>query len=267
MIERSSPCSSSVSSWRSPRESPPRARRASSPSARRPAPSRSRAGGARRARGRRRTPSLWSIATRSAAVRACFAQPPVSRQDDRPQVAVAHAEDREVDGVLDLDAHEHPRLLVRPGEPHLRPLARRRCVTSRPRARPSRRGPMSPEMTLKSVVLPAPFGRIAARRSPSATSSVTSRTACRPPKRRPTPASGGSARHSSSVVQRSLAYLITEFVTLPFLTTLILPCHGSFLLTQGGNAPARRGLVGPERAAERLVDVRHVAGHGDAERP
>ena len=48
-------------------------------------------------------------------------------------------------------------------------------------------GSTSPEMTLNSVVLPAPFGPRMARRSPCATSRSTSRTAWRPPNRRPTP--------------------------------------------------------------------------------
>src|SRR5947209_11760807 len=48
-------------------------------------------------------------------------------------------------------------------------------------------GGKSPEMTLNSVVLPAPFGPRIARRSPGTTSRSTSRTACSPPKRRPTP--------------------------------------------------------------------------------
>ena len=46
---------------------------------------------------------------------------------------------------------------------------------------------MSPEMRLNSVVFPAPLGPRIARRSPGATSRSTSRTACSPPNRRPTP--------------------------------------------------------------------------------
>ena len=46
---------------------------------------------------------------------------------------------------------------------------------------------MSPEITLKSVVLPAPLGPRIARRSPYPMSRSTSDTALRPPKRRPTP--------------------------------------------------------------------------------
>src|SRR5439155_3958173 len=42
-------------------------------------------------------------------------------------------------------------------------------------------------MTLNRVVLPAPFGPRIAQRSPGWTSRSTSRTAWRPPKRRPTP--------------------------------------------------------------------------------
>src|SRR3954463_1440277 len=48
-------------------------------------------------------------------------------------------------------------------------------------------GGKSPEITLKSVVLPAPFGPRIARRSPYATSRSTSRTASSPPNRRPIP--------------------------------------------------------------------------------
>src|SRR6188472_4691973 len=87
----------------------------------------------------------------------------------------------------------------------LRPLKRRDCwyvrarpsfaryragrlVTSSPKSStvPADAG-RSPQMTLKSVVLPAPFGPRIARRSPAGTSIVTSRTAWSPPKRRPTP--------------------------------------------------------------------------------
>src|SRR5947199_8814462 len=48
-------------------------------------------------------------------------------------------------------------------------------------------GYRSPATRLKSVVLPAPFGPRIPRRSPGRTSRSTARTACRPPKRRPTP--------------------------------------------------------------------------------
>ena len=58
---------------------------------------------------------------------------------------------------------------------------------------------------------------------------------------------------------------MTWFVTLPFLTTLILPCHGSFFFTQGGKFRPGGRLVRRERAAERLVDVRHVAVRVDPE--
>src|SRR3954454_17828970 len=44
-----------------------------------------------------------------------------------------------------------------------------------------------PATSLNSVVLPAPVGPRMARRSPCATSRSTSRTACSPPNRRPTP--------------------------------------------------------------------------------
>src|SRR3954470_18644646 len=48
-------------------------------------------------------------------------------------------------------------------------------------------GGTSPQMTLNSVVLPAPFGPRIARRSPWTTSRSTPSTARSPPNRRPTP--------------------------------------------------------------------------------
>ena len=57
-------------------------------------------------------------------------------------------------------------------------------VTSRPKSEmaPSDTGSV-PEIRLKSVVLPAPFGPMRARRSPARTLSVTPSTAWSPPKR------------------------------------------------------------------------------------
>ena len=135
-----------------------------------------------------------------------------------------------------------------------------RHVLGRRARRARTKAAKSPAMTLKSVVLPAPFGPRIARRSPCATSRSTSRTACRPPKRRPTPRKRrvGSAfwRQCGASVN---AYLMTWFVIMPFLITWILPCHGSFFFTQAGCVRPGGGLVGLNSAAERLVDVRHEA--------
>src|SRR5438445_7596044 len=88
-------------------------------------------------------------------------------------------------------------------------------------------GGMSPEMTLKSVVFPAPFGPRIARRSPGATSRSTSRTAWRPPKRRPTPRKRriGSALSAAACV----TYLMT-----PLTTGFSFPAHGSDAFLHGG---------------------------------
>ena len=48
-----------------------------------------------------------------------------------------------------------------------------------------------------------------------------------------------------TVLLRSPTYLMTWLVTTPFLTTLILPCHGSFFFTQGGQVRPGAGLFGP----------------------
>src|SRR5712691_7224151 len=75
-----------------------------------------------------------------------------------------------------------------------RPWAARRCVgapvTSRPKSvmAPALTG-SDPEMRLNSVVFPAPFGPMRARRSPGRTASDTPPTACSPPKNLETPSS------------------------------------------------------------------------------
>src|SRR3989442_3515642 len=74
-------------------------------------------------------------------------------------------------------------------------------------------GGKSPEMTLKSVVFPAPFGPRIARRSPGATSRSTSRTAWRPPKRRPTPRKrrvGSTCSAAGASVKRLLDELLRD---------------------------------------------------------
>src|SRR5206468_1126096 len=55
-------------------------------------------------------------------------------------------------------------------------------------------------MTLKSVVLPAPFGPMIPRRSPRRTSRLTARTAVRPPKRFVTPSSVSTGSPGSKAI-------------------------------------------------------------------
>src|SRR5881628_2818028 len=76
---------------------------------------------------------------------------------------------------------------------------------------------MSPAITLKSVVLPAPFGPRTARRSPGATSRSTSLTACKPPKRRPTPRKrrvGSTCSTGAASVNRLLDDLVRDHAVL-----------------------------------------------------
>ena len=62
------------------------------------------------------------------------------------------------------------------------------------------------------------------------------------------PASGGSARRARrTVLLRSPTYLMNWFVMMPFLTTWILPCQGSFRFTQGGKFRPGAGLFGPNK--------------------
>src|SRR3954464_560910 len=108
----------------------------------------------------------------------------------------------------------------------------------------------SPAMTLNSVVLPAPFGPRIARRAPGATSRSTSRTAARPPNRRPAPrkrriGSTDSVDAGASIL-RLLADLHGLRIAQPRQTPLLAPRE----------LASRRGRRLAERAAERLVDVR-----------
>ena len=64
---------------------------------------------------------------------------------------------------------------------------------------------------------------------------------------------------ASAAVLSVTAYLMTWFVITPFLTTLILPCHGMRLLHARRLRAARRRARLLEQPAERLVDVRDVA--------
>src|SRR5919197_1685194 len=85
-------------------------------------------------------------------------------------------------------------------------------------------------MTLNSVVLPAPFGPRIARRSPGSTARSTSRSACRPPKRRPTP----RRRRVGSALAAGDGPSATYLLGTPFTTGMILLCHGRFALWHAG---------------------------------
>src|SRR6266702_3486468 len=107
-------------------------------------------------------------------------------------------------------------------------------------------------MTLKSVVFPAPFGPRIARRSPGTSLRSTSRTACRPPKRRPTP----RRRRTGSALSASgtgwVTYLLNDTVDDRFLVTD--PRQRPLLA--GRERPTRRRRLLAEGAAEGLVDCR-----------
>src|SRR5436190_18349586 len=135
-----------------------------------------------------------------------------------------------------------------------------RAVTSSPNSstRPAE-GARSPAITLKSVVLPAPFGPRIARRSPGSTSSVTSRTAWRPPNRRPTPrrrSVGSACSAGAASVKRLLDRLVRDHAVLDD-PDLALPRQLG-LDTLRLRAAGRRARA-LEKAVERLVDVRHEA--------
>src|SRR3954463_13230496 len=109
---------------------------------------------------------------------------------------------------------------------------------------------MSPEMTLNSVVFPAPLGPRMARLSPGATSRSTSRPASRPPNRRPIPrrrgvgpaCPGGAAPPAGPPPAALPGRRLAE-------------PREALLLTAGEVAPRSRSRAA-ERAAERLVDIR-----------
>src|SRR5581483_11294293 len=126
-------------------------------------------------------------------------------------------------------------------------------------------------MTLKRVVLPAPFGPRIARRSPGAISRSTSRTACSPPKRRPTPRKrrAGSATEAAwgtgfslsptlfptASVKRLLQDLVRDLAAGDDLD-LALPRRLQLLARRLRAAGRRARRL--EQAAERLIDRRNV---------
>src|SRR5262245_7031596 len=125
----------------------------------------------------------------------------------------------------------------------------------------------SPQMTLNSVVLPAPFGPRIARRSPGAISRSTSRTAWRPPNRRPTPRKrrvGSACSAAGASLKRLLDHLARDQAVLHHLD-LALPRRLRLLARRDGAAVRLVGRL--DQTAERLVHTRHVRDHRRADRP
>src|SRR3954464_12617886 len=121
-------------------------------------------------------------------------------------------------------------------------------------------GAVSPEMTLNSVVLPAPFGPRMARLSPCATSRSTPATASRPPKRRPTPRKrrlGAAPPVTAASVNLLPDDLRDDLLALP----RKLP------LRARGEVAARRRRLRREGAAEGLVHVGDLADGLDGQLP
>ena len=164
-------------------------------------------------------------------------RPLLPRKEHRAQTAAFDTDDGEVDGVLDGQPVEEPRLLVRAREAELRPVAGGpfRDVLAEELDRARRRRDVATddveERRLPGAVrsedrpaLAVDDVEVDARRRREAR-----RTAGRPP------ASGGSTRRvRRPVLLRSPTYLMTWLVMMPFLTTLIFPCQGSLRFTQGG---------------------------------
>ena len=69
-------------------------------------------------------------------------------------------------------------------------------------------------MTLKSVVLPAPFAPITARRSPAATDSETSSIAVSAPNRRVTPSRTRASPEASGTAGTAAAHAALETVAM-----------------------------------------------------
>src|SRR5581483_4683364 len=121
-------------------------------------------------------------------------------------------------------------------------------------------GGTSPEMTLNNVVLPAPFGPRMARLSPCATSRSTSRTASRPPYRRPTPRKrriGAATSAAGASVNRLPGDGRGDLLALP----------RQLLLDALREVAARSRRGARVRAAEGLVDLRDLAHRLDRQLP
>src|SRR5690349_2512271 len=120
-------------------------------------------------------------------------------------------------------------------------------------------GGKSPEMTLNSVVFPAPFGPRMARLSPCATSRSTSRTAWRPPNRRPIPL----RRRIGSACSGACASVTCSLAGDRRVNRLADPRQAP--LDALRVRTTRSGRRAGERAAERLVDARDLAHRLDGQ--
>src|SRR6478672_9441510 len=117
---------------------------------------------------------------------------------------------------------------------------------------------MSPAMTLKRVVFPAPLGPRMARRSPGATSRSTSRTAWRPPNRRPTPRKrrvGSACSAAGASVKRLLDHCARD-QAVPHDLDLALPRRDGLLARRDTATVRRVGRL--DQTAERLIDGGNV---------
>ena len=193
------------------------------------APSRPRAGAARRGRASRRA-RRTSVETHARGqLSRALTQPPVacrsSVQPEWPEPTPRTARRRFSSTVR--PPNERDCWYVRP-MPSFARVRGGSTLTSCPRnSTDPDVGSMSPEMTLNNVVFPAPFGPRIARLSPCATSRSTSRTAWRPPNRRPIPRKRRIGSAASASTASGNGYPVTGGV-------IALPCHGRLFLTHFG---------------------------------
>ena len=215
-------------------------------SGRSPGPCRLPAGAARRARASRQGVLSACKADGRGQLRARSRYSRFLRGPLPPKVARLHAEHGEVAGCPRSRDRNEPCLPVRAGEAERRSLSRRhqrRVLAEQHHAARGRRG--IPCDHVEQRRLPAPFGPRIARRSPGTISRSTSRTAWRPPKRRPISRSwriGSALADSAGAVAASL-HLLDHAVD----DGLLLPeSHGGGRLLADRLRPPRR-----RRAAER----------------
>ena len=122
-------------------------------------------------------------------------------------------------------------------------------------------------MTLKSVVLPGAVraeDRAALAGGDVEVDVANGMQAAEPPA--DPPQAEGRLGVLGCWLLRSSAYLMTWFVIMPFVTTLILPCHGVFSFLHGGCVRPGGGLVGLKRPPNDWSTLGHVARR-PADRP
>ena len=184
-------------------------------------------------------------------------------------MAALHADDREVDVVLDRQAAEQPRLLVGAGEAHARAGARRERGDVAPEqldvAR--RRGEVAAddveERRLAGAVRAEDRAPLAGR---DLEIDVANGMKAAEPPADPPQAEGRLGVFGCCCFGQT-AYLRIWVVILPFVTTWILPCHGVVQLLARRLRAAGRRARRLEQAAERLVHARDVRDHLRTHRP